>query len=248
MTGRDHYADIYSSQLDAEAKWLAFGAVHKADSIELLMAGKERSSTVLELGAGTGAVIAELQRRAFADKYVAVEYAPHASAHMRKHLRGVEVRELDIVKDPISERVNVVVISHVLEHLEEPELMLSNVAKIDFDWLVIECPLEDLLASRIKNLFRDRMSNLAGHVQFFTAASFRSLVSEHLEIVGERLYAPWTSPEVIDFIAEKDHLSPRMRMMKHLTMHAMPRYFGPIWKRLWLGHHALLCRKPTLGR
>ena len=195
MTGRDHYADIYSSQLDAEAKWLAFGAVHKADSVELLMAGKERSRTVLELGAGTGALTAELQRRAFADKYIAVEYSPDACAHMRKHLGGVEVRELDIVKDPISERANVVILSHVLEHLEEPDLMLSNVAKIDFDWLIIECPLEDLPASRIKNLFRDRMSNLAGHVQFFTAGSFRSLVSGHLEIVGERRYAPWTSAE-----------------------------------------------------
>jgi hypothetical protein len=67
-TGRDQYSAIYSAQLEAEAKWLAIGAVEKANSIERLVLQRiSHPRRIVELGAGTGAIIAELQRRNFAD-------------------------------------------------------------------------------------------------------------------------------------------------------------------------------------
>lgn len=240
MNGRDFYAALYASNLDDEAKWLAFGAVDKANSVESLVPTKPNS--VMEMGAGTGALIAELQRRGFADRYIAIDYSPDAARYMRSHLKGVEIHETDITQT-IPARADVVVLSHVVEHLEEPSAFLSVVARLDFDWLVIECPLEDLPASRLKNLFRDRTKNLAGHVQFFTKKSFRALVGQHFEIVAERHYASWQPGEVARFIAEKDKLTAPVAAVKHITMHLGPRFFGPLWKRLWVGNCALLCRR-----
>lgn len=244
-TGRDYYANIYASQLDAEARWLAFGAVEKANSVELLVRPRlPKPNTVMELGAGTGAIISELQRRKFAANYIAVDFAGEACEYMRNHLHDVTVAQADIVTEHIPDKADVVLLSHVIEHLENPEQLLSAVAdNVSFEWLVIECPLEDLPASRFKNLFRDRRQNLAGHVQFFTAASLRNLISRHFTIVDHRYYAPWCPHQVVSFIAEKDHLSSARRLIKWFTMAIGPRFMAPLWKRVWLGNYALLCKK-----
>jgi SAM-dependent methyltransferase len=243
MTGRDHYAHIYASQLGAQAKWLAMGAVNKADSVEHLLSGIARPDSILELGAGTGAVIAKLQRRNFARRYVAVDFSGDACRYMERHLRNVTVRQADIVLDPIREDVDVVVVTHVIEHLEDPDRFLEGILKgIRFRWLIVECPLEDLIASRIKNLFRDRRKNAAGHVQFFTARALRALLSRHVDILGERIYAPYVPKQVVDFLARKDSFTVTRQVVSYLTMAAFPRYFGLFWKRIWLANHALLCR------
>jgi hypothetical protein len=103
---------------------------------------------------------------------------------------------------------------------------------VEFDWLVIECPLEDLIASRIKNKFRDRLRNAAGHVQFFTPVSLRELVGRFVEIVDFRHYSFWAPPKVVEFLARKDRLSRGSRWLKHLTMGVFPRTMSPLWKRL----------------
>jgi hypothetical protein len=65
-TGRDQYSAIYGAQLEAEANWLAIGAVEKANSIERLVLPRiSHPKRIVELGAGTGGIIAELQRRNF---------------------------------------------------------------------------------------------------------------------------------------------------------------------------------------
>lgn len=244
-SGRDFYVGVYASQLDLEARWLSYGAAAKADSIEALVRPRMPSpEVVLDLGAGTGAVIRELQSRNFAKRYLAVDFSPDACDYMRGHLTNVEVQQADIVTRGLRSKADVVVLSHVLEHLEEPHSLLRSIAShIDFEWLVIECPLEDLPVSRLKNLFRDRRVNLSGHVQFFDAQSFRALVSEHFEIVDQRHYAPWSSNQVLSFLAGKDKLTWPKQLVKRLTQGYGPRLTAPVWKRLWLGNYAVLCRR-----
>jgi SAM-dependent methyltransferase len=94
-TGHDHYSNIYATQLEAEAKWLRVGAIEKANSIERLILPRiAHPVCVIELGAGTGAIIAELQRRNFADGYLAVDYSPNAVEYMKRNLTNVEIPSL----------------------------------------------------------------------------------------------------------------------------------------------------------
>ena len=105
-SGRDQYSAVYSAQLEAEAKWLAIGAVEKANSIERLVSPRiSHPKRIIELGAGTGAIIAELQRRNFADAYVAVDYSTDATEYMKRNLTNVEVLRADIVEEPIYGRI-----------------------------------------------------------------------------------------------------------------------------------------------
>ena len=66
QSGRDHYSAVYSAQLEAEAKWLAIGAVEKANSIERLVSPRiSHPKRIIELGAGTGAIVAEFSAPEF---------------------------------------------------------------------------------------------------------------------------------------------------------------------------------------
>ena len=185
-SGRDQYSAVYSAQLEAEAKWLAIGAVEKANSIERLVSPRiSHPKRIVELGAGTGAIIAELQRRNFADGYVAVDYSADATEYMKRNLTNVEVLRADIVEEPVYGAFDVVVVSHVLEHLESPDKFLAALVRnLDFRFAVIECPLEDLAASRLKNLFRNRYENRAGHVQFFNRRSLSDRNTQAFEYRG----------------------------------------------------------------
>jgi 2-polyprenyl-3-methyl-5-hydroxy-6-metoxy-1,4-benzoquinol methylase len=172
VSGRDHYAEIYQTELELEAEWLRYGAVGKVDSVETL---RDRHGvkpiTLLELGCGTGAVITECQRRGLGREFTAVDYSTQAIDYLESHSHGIHCVTADIT-DPaftFNYSFDVVILSHVLEHLEDPlKFLQSMIAKVRFRYLVAEVPLEDLLASRIKNLVRDRKRNVAEHVQFFT--------------------------------------------------------------------------------
>ena len=91
--------------------------------------------------------------------------------------------------------------------------------------------------------FRDKHTNLAGHVQFFNPESLSMLVGRHVSIVDSRRYASLASAETVRFFAQKDGLPRHRRWIKHLTVGVLPRVIGPIWKRYWVGNYALLCQK-----
>jgi len=250
VSGRDYFEEVYKIDLEVEAQWLRYGAVEKVNSIEILFNRHAiKPITLLELGCGTGAVIAECQRRGLGDEFTAIDYSREAIGYLKSHSQGIHCIEADIT-DPnfkLDRCFDVVVLSHVLEHLEEPlNFIQSLVKKICFRYFVAEVPLEDLLFSRIKNLFRDRTHNISGHVHFFTETTFqRLLYSASLEIMDNRRYVPIFSPEIIDFVCRKDDLSRIRTMLKKITSCYLPRFIAPMWARIYYAHYAVLCVPPN---
>jgi hypothetical protein len=249
-SGRDHYAHIYKNELEQEITWLQIGASEKVNSIELLLKQTGISPvSAIELGCGPGAVIVECQRRGLASQFTAVDYSEEALSYLASTAPDVRCIAADIT-DPrvhFPGEFDVVILSHVLEHLEDPGSFLQSViSKIHFDHLIAEIPLEDLWASRVKNIFRDRERNPAGHVQFFTQASFRRLItSVGLEIEDKRIYVPSMSCASIDFLSTKNGVSPGRRMFNKAIGVYLPRVFGPLWTRLYYAHMAVICRRAT---
>lgn len=247
MLGKDIYLDKYRNDLEDEARWLEYGAEMKADSVETLLHRRGiHPRTLLELGSGTGAVIRACQRRGLAEDYSAVDASEEAVSWARERSPGVRCEVADITSPAFVRRepVDVVVLSHVLEHLEQPANFLrSLVDRMPFEWLIAEVPLEDLPAARLKNLIRDRTKNTAGHVQFFTEKSFRGLLdSSGLEVVDARRYVPIFGKEMLDWQLERMALSPGWRLVKRFTFRELPRLFTPLWSRFYHAHLAVLCK------
>ena len=117
VSGRDHYAGIYASELDAEAQWLRYGAADKVDSIaQLLSRAQLVPKRVLELRCGTGAVISECQRRGLGQHFTAIDYSAEAIDYLKARSSGIECIQADI-NDPLVQiegHFDVVIFSHVL--------------------------------------------------------------------------------------------------------------------------------------
>lgn len=245
-SGRDHYEAVYKEALARQAEWLRRGAGHKADSVEqLLHRNGITPASILELGCGTGAVIGELQRRALAQQYYGVDYSEEAIAYLKDAFPSIECAVADVMETPNpfdKDSFDVVVLSHTIEHLEEPSPFLQSIHTIPFEYLVAEVPLEDLFFGKIKALLKDRSKNPAGHVQFFTRRSFRALLAAtQYVIVDEWLYAPRFDKQTLRF-AYGEQGSLRY-LHKMLTEHYLPKYTALLWARWYHAHYALLCRK-----
>lgn len=250
QSGRDYFDYLYRDGLDEEERWLALTAGPKVDSIELLLAGSAMPNTVIELGCGTGSVIEECRERGIGTRHVAVDYSVDATRRLHERT-GIEVETADISvwRPTEGARADLILLCHVLEHLEFPESVLGTVRSLlENGWLIAEVPLEDLPVARLKARFRDRTKNAAGHVQFFTRKRFVRLLSDSgFEVVSIRQYAPVLPARTIRFWADKDRVSTRNRIIRHLTFRYLPLIFQPVWSRLWYGHLAVLCKVSENG-
>jgi SAM-dependent methyltransferase len=247
MPDKDFYLKKYRNDLEEEARWLEYGAVVKANSVETLLRRHGiQPRTLLELGSGTGAVIRECQRRGLAEEYIAVDASEDAIAWAQERSPGIKCLVADITdpKFELNRSVDAVVLSHVLEHLECPgDFLASLVARVSFTWLIAEVPLEDLLAARMKNVIRDRTKNRAGHVQFFTGQSFlRLLTSAGLEVVDSLRYVQVFGEEMLESQIERMSLPLGKRVVMRMTQRHLPRLFKPLWSRFYHAHFAVLCR------
>jgi SAM-dependent methyltransferase len=247
ITSRENYDELYR-EVEQEAEWLRRGARHKVDSVQhLLERNGIQPRRLLELGCGTGAVIEECRRRAIGREHVAVDFSSAAIGFLRSHSEGIATRVADVTAADFTmeDDFDVVILSHVVEHLAKPKQFLESVArKIKWTYLVIEVPLEDLLVNKIRWAGKNRIDKRAAHVQFFTASSFIRLIrSIPLRLVDQRRYVPVLDLETVRFVCAKDGITGPERILKALTAHFLPTLARPLWSRLYYAHFAVLCSR-----
>ena len=241
----DIYAAIYSQQLQEEGRWLEMCGPEKANSVRILLRRNGiQTQTIAELGAGTGAVIRELKKQRLAADYLAVDSSPLAISYLAEHDSAIRTLVMDITAPcfTLDRHYDVLVLSHVLEHLRDPENFLNIVHRLSWDWLVAEVPLEDLPLCRAKLLFTNtRADNRAGHVQFFTAGSFERLLTKcGLTVIDRRRYSPALTPQMIGFQARKNGVTSLKQVQMMLTGWVLPNLMGPLWRWLYLANYAVL--------
>lgn len=253
VSGRDYYEHLYASGLEMEAEWLRRGAAHKVDSVEGFLRRRcIEAETIMELGCGPGEIVRECQRRNLARRYVGVDYSAEAIAYLRTRSPDITGLQADITSPDLELTVSpdVVILSHVLEHLENPDdFLAAALRKIDFDYLIVEVPLEDLPGARLKDLVKDRRINTSGHVQFFNPTSFLHLLGSHgLEVLEHRRYVPILDLDTMRFLRAKEQLS-QARFMRMVAGSALSSVLSPLWSRLYYSHYAVLCtRGEAAGR
>jgi SAM-dependent methyltransferase len=175
---RGFYTAGYSlAAADAQhmGEWRALGARSKADhAVALLARAGIRPGTLVEIGCGDGALLAELGARGVAPVLDGFELSPPAAeiARDRGVARRVEVFDgLDVPAE--DDAYELAVLSHVLEHVPEPMLLLREAARVA-PAVLVEVPLEDNRSAR-----REEKRNQAadiGHIQFFDRAAVDALI------------------------------------------------------------------------
>lgn len=151
-------------------------------------------STVLEVGTGEGQLAQHLlgaaQRPA---RFVASDVSLERVASNLDPL--LEFRQASAYALPFDDRsFDLVVCCEVLEHLDEPERALAEVARVASRAVLLSTPWEPVW--RVLNLARGAywrsLGNTPGHVQHFGRGALRRLAQKQLTIVEMRRPLPWT--------------------------------------------------------
>jgi len=226
---RRHYDAYYA---DGASEWRRLGALAKAENVLALCAAHPHAS-VLEIGAGEGALLARLAELGFGEELHAAEISGSGARAIRARgiARLVSLARFDGGTLPYADaRFDLAVLSHVLEHAEHPRRLLaeaSRVARV----LFVEVPLEDTW-----RLARDFTPDAVGHINFYSMASLRRLVQScGLEVLDERVVPPGR-----EAVIWRTGLRGRAaHAVKLAWLHAAPR----LAQRVFTYHGALVCRR-----
>ena len=169
---------------EGTSEWRALNAKYKVDNIINMAAGISHNS-VLDIGAGEGAVSAMLLQMNFCSEIRCLEVSESGVKTIKnRKLSGIrDVRKFDGYCIPYSDGTfDLAIASHVLEHVEHERVFLYEARRVA-KHLFIEVPLEDTF--RMPHNYK---ANKEGHVNFYNYRTVRHLLqSSRFEVLDQRL-------------------------------------------------------------
>ena len=179
-----HYQENYQ---DEHPEWRLLCAQEKAQNI-ISLCGSINHARVLEIGAGDGAITQLLCDAQFSASHHALEISSSGVEAFKSRAlpAHVEVGLFDGVSVPFEDdRFDVVILSHVVEHLEHPRQLIGEARRLA-PYLFVEVPLEDTL-----RLPQDYRPNAVGHINFYTPSSIRRQIQTcGFEVTKQRVAPP----------------------------------------------------------
>ena len=160
-----HYEGEYSPRA---INWRQLGAIDKARNIRSMVPAEEIRE-VLEVGCGTGAILAELRRTSFGVRHVGVDMAD-PNLHADPKAEGLDLFAYDGARVPFEDNsFDFVFASHVLEHVANEREFLFELGRVARRWVYIEVPCE--LNLRTTDIGLQRTLDI-GHINAYTPESF----------------------------------------------------------------------------
>ena len=175
---------------------------------KILMQRAEEKPTVLDVGCATGSLLAFLREREW--RVTGVEISP--SAEYARNVRLLDVKSLPINENKFSnDYFDVVLASHLIEHLNDPYLFLKETHRIlkDGGFIFITTPNINGFQAR---LFGSRWrSAIFDHLYLFSASTLTTMLKntgfnpEKIATWGglAKGFAPLWLKKAVDFLAKR---------------------------------------------
>jgi SAM-dependent methyltransferase len=165
--------NLYDTQYDGQSNWRRICAVGKAADIATICNGN-RFDTVLEVGAGEGAVLQRLDEIGFGRNLYGLEISASGVQIIQERRIGSlrEARLFDGYTIPYSDKsFDLIYCTHVLEHVEHERLFLQELKRVARN-VFIEVPLEDVffVGRKIKK------AREFGHINFYRRETLINLL------------------------------------------------------------------------
>ncbi len=166
--------------------------------------GLARPRTVLEVGCGEGLLAAHLLEQGPVERMVLTDrelsrLTPALRARIATEAApggpSLEATVADATALPFADgSFDLVVCCEVLEHLQDPELALSELARVARGYVLLSTPREPLwrLLNVARGAYLGALGNTPGHVQHWSRRGLRRLVERQFTVDQERLPVPWT--------------------------------------------------------
>ncbi|HXX74303.1 MAG TPA: class I SAM-dependent methyltransferase [Nitrospiraceae bacterium] len=190
-------AEFYERFWEKEDYQLAYAfdsAVRDRFPAILQVWGQLRSPhRVLDYGSGNGVLTSWMYANGFGNELVGIDISQAGVKYAARTFGKSEVVFKTFQPGEALDHLgcfDVVVSSHVLEHVAHPESSLAQMIPLS-EWFVLEVPLEECVVQKcLSACGRNRLSNPVGHVNFWTKKKFRSfLQSCGLFVVRDFHYA-----------------------------------------------------------
>jgi SAM-dependent methyltransferase len=162
--------ELYSKKYDEKMQqWRTLGAINKARNIECMVESvRSDIDSVLEVGCGTGAVLAQVAARKIGTRFTGIEIGTERS--QQQNDGDLFIRGYDGETIPYEERsFDLVYATHVLEHVLDERGFLSEVRRVSRRYIYIEVPCELHLRTTRRAL---QTSLDIGHINAYTPDSF----------------------------------------------------------------------------
>ena len=177
-----HFEGAYSER---DIAWKGLNAIDKAANIQTML-GMEKVESVLEVGCGTGAILAELVKRGIGRTHRGIDLVAPDS-HLAPGAEQLSLSQFDGETIQFPDRsFDFVYASHVVEHVLNPRGFLGEVARVAKRLIYLEVPCE--LHARLTH--KDMQSTLdIGHINSYSPESFALLCqTAGLKIIDIRLF------------------------------------------------------------
>ena len=230
---QEKYDGYYASE--RLAHWRRLGAEGKADNIVRLCQNYPHDA-ILEIGCGDGAILERLDRLGFGERLYGLEISQTGidAIHQRDVPSLAEARLFDGYTIPYADRqFDLAVLSHVVEHVEHPRLLLYEAARVA-RYVFVEVPLEQTM-----RLSRDYDFNEVGHINFYSAKLIRRLVQTCDLVVLDQIVTD-TSRAMVE------HHRGKKGLLQHLIRRGALRIAPALAQRVFVYHSALIARSPAL--
>ncbi len=196
------------------------------------------NETVLEIGSGDGAILERLSELEFNSELFSLEIAESAvNVIQKKNIKSLlECSTYDGYNIPYEDnRFDLVLMSHVLEHVEHPRQLLYEAARVATH-VFIEVPLE--LNSRLGH---DFVFDKTGHINFYTKKSIRLLIQScGYEIISQVI----TNSSVDVYRYLRGAKGYPVFAIKDISLRLFPNWATSRWTY----NSALLCRPSDSAR
>jgi ubiquinone/menaquinone biosynthesis C-methylase UbiE len=223
-----NYDEYYRADI---SEWRELGAIDKASNIRRLC-GAYAPTSVLDIGAGEGSVLQRLADCGFGRRHFALDISASGIERIRdrKIPTLIECRQFDGCTVPYPDAsFDIVILSHVLEHVEHPRLLINEAARVG-SLVFVEVPLE-----HNRRLPKNYVWDAVGHINFYTAQTIRLLVQScGYEVIAQM--ETHSARRLYQYRLGKKGAA--VHLIKEVALRTMP----STAQRLWTYHSSLLFR------
>lgn len=190
MKVSDKLGDLYGNYYDLSGEVANKRAIAARQTIEHIKAvlPKPPYGKLLDIGAGEGAVLAELDSASFAQELHAVEISQSGVEAIKRRSipRLRSVRQFEGYKiDAPDKAYDLGTAIHVLEHVEHERAFIEEITRA-CNLVYIEVPLE--MTARVDRSIE--ISGPYGHINFYSPATFKNLLkTSNVEILEFRIFS-----------------------------------------------------------